>query len=106
MKVIENSARRLELRVSGTLEAGACVLDRNAGEAEVTRFLLGFPWSKKRVSLAQVANVTVKRPNSRKAYFATLQLTNGEDLMLGGTNKEDAMDAARTMRDFLKVKSP
>jgi len=80
------------------------VLDRNSGEAEITRFIFGLPWNKKRVSLGQVSNVTVKRPNERKTYFATLQLTNGEELRLTGTSKEMAMDMARMIRDFLRAK--
>ena len=104
MKVIENSARRLELRVESSGTSGLCVLDRNTGEAEITRFVIGLPYSRKRVSLGQVADVTVKRPNERKTYYATLRLTNGEDLSVGGTTKEDAMDAARAIRDFLRTK--
>lgn len=103
MKIIENSARRLELRVEG-VAGGLCVLDRNAGEAEVTRFVVGIPWSKKRMSLSQISDITVKRPNERKTYYATLRLTNGEDILIGGTTKEDAMDAARAIKDFLRAK--
>jgi len=40
----------------------------------------------------------------RKTYFATLQLTNGEELRLTGTSKEMAIDMARTIRDFLRAK--
>ena len=104
MKIIENSARRLELRVEGTGTGGLCVLDRNTGEVEVTRFIVGFPYSKKRMSLAQVSDITVKRPSERKTYYATLRLTSGEDIVIGGTSKEDAMDAARAIRDFLRAK--
>jgi len=104
MKIIESSAERLALRVEGTLAAGQCVLDRNTGKAEVTRLILGLPWTKQRVSLEHVTDVTVKRPNDRKAYFATLLLTNGKDLRLKGTSKDIAMDAARAIRDFLRAK--
>jgi hypothetical protein len=104
MKIIENSARRLDLRVEGMLHAAQCALDRNTGEAEIVRFVLGLPWIKRRVSLGQVSNVTVKRPNNRKSYFATLQLANGEELKLAGTSKDVAMDAARAIRDFLRAK--
>jgi hypothetical protein len=104
MKIIESSARRLELRIDGIGTGGVCALDRNTGEAEITRLIVGVPYSKKRVSLAQVSDITVKRPNERKTYYATLRLTSGEDITLGGTNKEDAMEAARAIRDFLRAK--
>ena len=104
MKIIENSAKRLELRIDGAVTAGLCILDRNTGEAEITRFIIGLPYSKRRVSLAQVSDITVKRPNARKAYYATLRLTSGDDVVLAGTTKDDAMDVARAIRDFLRAK--
>jgi hypothetical protein len=104
MKIIENSAKRLELRIGSAGRVGVCVLDRGTGEAEVTRFVIGLPYSKKRVSLAQISDITVKRPTERKTYYATLRLTSGEDLAIGATNKEGAMDAARAIRDFLRAK--
>ena len=108
MKIIENSARRLELRLDGAGVAGGhCVFDRDTGEAEITRSLFGIlPYLRKKLSLAQIATITVKRPTNRKRYRPTLQLTMGEDIPIASLTKEEALDAAKTIRDFLRGKRP
>src|SRR5271166_5249489 len=100
MKIIENSTRRLELRLARHgVSAGLCVLDRDSGEAAITRFALGIPYLWKRLPLSQITGVIVRRGTQRRAYHPMLELTFGDALSIGGYTKDDALEAARAIKD-------
>ena len=102
LKVTENSAQRLWLDRHG-ISTGNCSLDRERSVADVVRYALGIPYRRLQIALSQVAGVAVKRKGDRNAYYPMLELRFGEDVSIGGYTKEDAMRAARAIRDFLKT---
>lgn len=104
LKVIENSARRLRLRLDGRgVSTGICSLDRERCVAHVVRYALGIPYRRRQIALSQIMGVAVKRKGDRGVYYPMLELRFGEDVSIGGYTKEDAMKAARAIRDFLKT---
>ena len=106
MKIIENSTRRLELRLEGNgiaATAGHCIFDRDQGYARITRVAFGIiPYLKRTLPLNQVASVTVKRTSNSKTYHPTLQLSGGDNFRIVAMAKDDALAAAKTIRDFLR----
>ncbi|MDE2163378.1 MAG: hypothetical protein KGJ53_09460 [Alphaproteobacteria bacterium] len=104
MKVIEHSAQKLRLRLGSTgLSIGICTLDRESDLAAITRLALIVPYHHKQIALSEVTGVTVKRKGRRKTYYPMLELRFGRDFSIGGYAKEDAVQAARAIRDFLKM---
>src|ERR1700753_1129226 len=103
MDIIEHSAQRIRLRVGGGASTAICTRDRASGTAEVTRALVGVRYRRKRVALSSVANVAVRRRTKGKAYRPVLEMRFGDAIPLGDYGKDEALDAARAIRDFLRA---
>ena len=104
MKVIEHSARRLRLRLRRNgLSTGICTLDRGSDFAVITRFALLVPYYREKIALSEITGITVKRKGRRKTYHPVLELRLGRDFSIGGCTKEDAIQAAQAIREFLKM---
>ena len=103
MKIVENTCERLALRISRFgLSTGVCVLDRKSGATTVTRFALIVPYFRRRVSLSQVREVTVRRVGEQSGYRPVLKIALGREIVLGEFDKDDALEAAKLIRDFLR----
>ena len=61
------------------------------------------PYHFKRIALSEIKGVGVKRKGVKKIYNPILELRSGKDISIGGYTKEDAVEAARAIRDFLKM---
>ena len=104
MKVIKQTAQRLQLRLGlRGISTGICTLDRERNVADVARFALTIPYHFRRVALSDIKGVGVKRKGLKKIYNPILELKTGKDISIGGYTKEDAVEAARAIRDFLKM---
>jgi hypothetical protein len=102
MKIVENSCERLALRLSRFgLSTGVCVLDRKRDATTVMRFALIVPYFRRRVPLSQVRDVTVRRTGEHGGYRTVLKMGLGREIALGEFNKDDALAAAKAIRDFL-----
>ncbi|HEY0301634.1 MAG TPA: hypothetical protein VGC36_09890 [Rhizomicrobium sp.] len=102
IEVIENSLQRLRLRLGGwRVGAGVCTLDRETDIADFARLALHVPYRHRRVALGDVRSVVVKRRGRRKAYCPVVEVRIGEPISLGEYTKQDALEAARAIRDFL-----
>ena len=101
--VIEQSAQRLQLRVGGLVSTAICTLDRASGTAEVARLTLGIAYRRERVPLSDIADVIVQRRSRRTSYRALIEVRPGLDIALGHYSKEEALEAARAIRDFLRA---
>ena len=104
MDVIEHTEQRLRLKVGGLASTAICTLDRASGTAEIARLALGIPYRRERVPLSDIANVVVQRRKRRKAYQPLIEMRPGTDIPLGHYGKEEALDAARAIRDFLRAR--
>lgn len=104
MKVLKQSAQRLQLRLGlRGISTGICTLDRERNVADIAQFALAIPYHFKRVALSEIKGVGVKRKGLRKIYNPILELRSGRGVSIGGYTKEDAVEAARAIRDFLKM---
>lgn len=104
MKVIKQSEQRLQLRLgSRGISTGICTLDRERNVADIARFALAVPYHFRRVPLSEIKGVGVRRKGLKKIYNPFLELRSGKDVSIGGYSKEDAVEAARAIRDFLKM---
>jgi hypothetical protein len=101
--IIEQSERRLRLRVRGRISMAVCTLDRASDTAEVTHAALGIGYRRKRLALSSIANVAVRRRARRKVYRPVLEVRFGDAIPLGDYGKEEALDVVRAIRDFLRI---
>jgi len=103
LKIVEKSRERLALRITRYgLSAGVCVLDRAHNTTTVVRLAVLIPYHRERVPLSQICDVTVRRSGRRGGYRTALRTRGGRDIALGEFAKEDALDAAKAIRDFLQ----
>jgi hypothetical protein len=101
--VIERNEQRLRLKVGGLASTAICTLDRASGMAEVSRLALGIRYRRERVALSDIADVVVQRRSQRKSYRPLLEVRLGADIPLGHYSKDEALEAARAIRDFLRA---
>ncbi len=103
MKIVEKSRERLALRLTRYgLRTGVCVLDGARDTTTVVRMALVIPYYRKSVPLSQIRDVTVRREGERGGYRAALKTVTGRDILIGEFTKEDALEAAKAIRDFLR----
>ena len=88
------------------MHAGVCLLDRDRDLAVVTRFAFLVPYTRKNLSLSNIDDVAVKRRDHRKVYYVYLSPKRGTSVAIGAGTKEETIDAARSIREFLKRDQP
>jgi hypothetical protein len=104
IEIIENSGRRLRLRLGGHgISTGICTLDRDSNTAEFLRLAFRIPYQRTRIACSDLRDVVVKRKTRGKTYHPMLEVRLGQDISMGGYSKNDALEAARAIRDFLQT---
>ncbi len=102
IEIIEHTGRRLKLRCRGRgASTSTCTLDLDRNVAEISRALV-IPYRHTRVELSNVHDVVVRKEDRRKDYQPVFELRVGRVVSLGGYTKDDALEAARAIRDFLR----
>ncbi|MEJ0025126.1 MAG: hypothetical protein WDN01_03770 [Rhizomicrobium sp.] len=102
VKIIERSDKRLKVHCGErSASASVCTIDRDLDIAEISWLTLRIPFRRKRVALSNVLDIAVRRRAHRKVYQPVVELRVGGTISLGGYTKEEAMEAARAIRDFL-----
>ncbi len=103
VKIIERSNRRLKVRCDGqAITSSICTLDVDRNTAEFSSRVFQVPYRNTRVALSSVANVVVQRRSRRKDYRAICELRAGPSISLGSYTKEEALEIAKAIRDFLR----
>ncbi|MEI9886827.1 MAG: hypothetical protein WDN08_10070 [Rhizomicrobium sp.] len=106
IEVLENSAQRLRLRLGGWgVGAGICTFDRENNLADFVRLALRVPYRRRRIAFADVHSVVVRRRKRLKMYSPMVEVRSGRSISLGDYTKEEAMEAARAIRDFLATQA-
>ncbi len=101
-EIMERTGRRLKLRCRGNgASTCICTLDLDRNVAEMSRNLV-VPYRRTRVALSNVYDVVVQRHGRRKDYQPVFELRVGRAVSLGGYTKDEALEAARAIRDFLR----
>jgi hypothetical protein len=103
VEVLEKSERRLRLKLSGAAMSVLCTLDLEKNVAEVARTALSIPYRRERIPLSSVFGISVRKRSRRKIYENVFDSRVGEPMKFGSYSKEDALEAARAIREFLRV---
>ncbi len=104
VKIIEQTGRRLKLRFDGRgASTSVCTLDLDRNTAEVFRRAFFIPYHRTRIALSNVFDVATRRRGRRKDYHTVFELKAGRSISLGGYTKEEALEAAKAIRDFLRA---
>lgn len=101
MKQVERSGERWKMRVSGAFLSGVCELDRAANRVTVRRHMLDVPYFFTTFSLSEIGDITVLRHKRRRRYLAAIELRSGKKIPIGQFSKDEALEIARALRDFL-----
>ncbi|MDE2111488.1 MAG: hypothetical protein KGJ79_10135 [Alphaproteobacteria bacterium] len=103
MKIIEQSAQRLSLRLFGrAVISEICTIDRDSNVVVLTDSAFCVPYRRRQVPLSLVTGVSVMRRGGRNSYYPVLELRVGRNVSIGAFAKAEALEAARTIREFLK----
>ncbi len=102
-RIIENTDRRLRLQVGGRgLSTCICTLDRESNVAELAHLALRIRYRRERIVFSNIRTALVKRRGRAKTYRTLLEVSGGRQISLGEYTKEEALEAAQAIRDFLR----
>jgi hypothetical protein len=103
MRIVEKTPEYLALRLTRRgMHTTICVLDRARNAATIVRIALIIPYFRRRVPLSHIRDVAVRRSGGRSAYRTALRLGFDSAVTVGEFTKDEALEVAKAIRDFLK----